>query len=116
MDAGQSLSKGAEQTLRHLQFWYRISLKRGKTYVHPSQVDLAHAMKCSIRTVKRYLLELERAGIIKRRRVVRGNRYYFLDAQVSDGHRGQNVPLAGDKMSPWQGTKCPLLLIEKKIR
>ncbi len=82
------LSRGARRLLRRIE---DLTRKNDEAYAH--QGTLAEWLDVSARTVKRYFAELTSAGLIVVRRTRRGNRYRIA---------------AGDKMSPGEGTKCPL--------
>jgi DNA-binding MarR family transcriptional regulator len=74
-----TIGRGASQLYRLLREIQKVSLARGRDYVFPHQNSLADRLGVSIATVRRYLCELEAAGVIKRIRRQNGNRYYFLD-------------------------------------
>jgi DNA-binding MarR family transcriptional regulator len=75
------LSEQAWRLYMILCWYYRLSVSRGKRFCWPSQNDLARKQGRSVASVRRYLVELEKATLIKRTRRMHGNRYYLLDSQ-----------------------------------
>lgn len=87
------LSEGAGKLSRLLWSLFRASLSRGDQFCYPSQAYMADKIGRSVRMVKRYLQELEQAGVIRRRRTRHGNRYYLMEQE-------SKPTFIGDKMSP----------------
>lgn len=74
-----TLGRGVKQLYEWLREIQRWSLANGRDYVWPHQDSLAKQLGVSVATIRRYLTELEDAGLIQRVRAQTGNRYYFLD-------------------------------------
>jgi hypothetical protein len=114
---------------QRLLYFRRMSVQRGKPYVHPEQKrDIANYLRLSVRTVKRAVSRLKELGCIATVRTGRRNRYYFLDqtppspgAKIGDtpgdmpgdttrGIGDMVAPLMGHH-GPSDGPPCPLALI-----
>jgi len=90
----------------------------GWVYVVYTQEEMAHDLSVSTRMTKRYLLELERAGLLRKIRASRkcANRYYLCvpeDAVMGTG-RGHPCPSGGTNPASMRGHLVPPNNIKKQ--
>ncbi len=120
----EKISEGADRLYRLMRSMWHLGRKRGWQGFRPHQKTLAAKLGRDVRSVRRYLTELEEANLIAIRRGRSGNLYYFLENEagaardVIDGTKcplasGQNVLSPADKMSSRQRTKCPLPSVDE---